>query len=250
MSTAELLQIAEDSRWTQIADELASRSAPQDVEQLLGAANDPAVPMRRAAILALGRQGRRELLEIAEQHTKAERNKLQGAIALALEAMPLSQTRALAHDWLTSPDWARRRKAAGMLATRSEDEDLAPARRALERELDAGLEGDVYVICSLAQSLGRSAVHGPFVELQQAYEQIPYSYGRRYIVAALAASDPTFGGDVAVECLWDCEAETRRMSAVHVDGRVRLAAQRLEELTADEAQAASVRTVAAARLRG
>ncbi len=249
MSTAELLQIAEDSRWTQIADELASRSAQEDVERLLAAANDPTVPMRRAAILALGRQGRRELLEIAEQHTRSERNKLQGAIALALEAMPLSQTRALAHDWLTSPDWARRRKAAGMLATWSEDEDLAPARRALERELDAGLEGDVYVICSLAQSLGRSAVHGPFVELQQAYEQIPYSYGRRYIVAALAASDPTFGGDVAVECLWDCEAETRSMAAVHVDGRVRLAAQRLEELAADEAQAASVRAAASARLR-
>ncbi len=250
MGTAELLQIAEDSRWTQIADELASRAAPEDVAQLLRAANDPGVPMRRAAILALGRQGRRELLEIAEQHTKAERNKLQGAIALALEAMPLSQTRALAHDWLTSTDWARRRKAAGMLATWSEDQDLAPARRALERELDAGLEGDVYVICSLAQSLGRSGIHGPFVELQQAYEQIPYSYGRRYIVEALAASDPTFGGDVAVECLWDCEAETRRMAAVHVDGRVRLAAQRLEELAADEAQAASVRAVAGGRLRG
>ena len=100
MSTAELLQIAEDSRWTQIADELAGRRAPEDVEQLLRAANDPGVPMRRAAILALGRQGRRELLEIAEQHTKGERDKLQGAIALALEAMPLSHTRALAHDWL------------------------------------------------------------------------------------------------------------------------------------------------------
>ena len=249
MSTAELLHIAEDSRWTQIADELASRAAPADVELLLAAANDPAVPMRRAAILALGRQGRRELLAIAEQHTKAERNKLQGAIALALEAMPISQTRTLAHDWLTSSDWARRRKAAGMLATWSEDEDLAPARRALERELDAGLEGDVYVICSLAQTLGRSAIHGPFVELQQAYEQIPYSYGRRYIVDALAASDPTFGGDVAVECLWDCEAETRRLAAIHVDYRVRLAAQRLEELAADEVQAASVRAATAARLR-
>ena len=209
MSTAELLQIAEDSRWTQIADELAARRAPEDVRQLLGAANDPSVPMRRAAILALGRQGRRELLEIAEQHTKGERNKLQGAIALALEAMPLSQTRDLAHDWLTSPDWARRRKAAGMLATSSEDLDLAPARRALERELDEGLEGDVYVICSLAQALGRSGVHGPFVELQQAYEQIPYSYGRRYIVSALAAADPTFSGDVAVECLWD-------LSLIHI----------------------------------
>ena len=76
---------------------------------------------------------------------------------------------------------------------------------------------------------------------------MPYSYGRRYIVAALAASDPTFGGDVAVECLWDCEAETRRLAATHVDRRVRLAAQRLEELADDDVQAASVRAAAAQR---
>ena len=114
-----------------------------------------------------------------------------------------------------------------MLATWAEDEDLAPARDALARELDEGLEGDVYVICSLAQALGRGGVHGPFEELLRAYEEIPYSYGRRYIVSALAASDPTFYGDVAVECLWDCEAETRRLAATHVDRRVRLASQRL-----------------------
>jgi hypothetical protein len=249
MSTAALLQIAEDSRWTQIADELARRTAPADVELLLGAASDPAVPMRRAAILALGRQGRDELLEIAEQATaEAQRGKLQGAIALALEAMPLSQTRALAHDWLASSDWARRRKAAGMLATWAEDEDLQPARRALSDELDLGLAGDVYVIGSLSEALGRCGVHGPFDELLRAYEAMPYSYGRRYIVAALAASDPTFGGDVAVECLWDCEAQTRHLAAAHVDRRVRLAAQRLEELAGDEAQAASVRAAAAERL--
>jgi hypothetical protein len=250
MSTAELLQIAEDSRWTQIADELAARTAPADVELLVDAANDPAVPMCRAAILALGRQGRRELLEIAEQATShTQRGKLQGAVALALEAMPLSQTRTLAHDWLTSADWARRRKAAGMLATWAEDEDLAPARRALSDELDLGLDGDVYVIASLSQALGRCGGQGPFDELQRAYEHMPYSYGRRYIVAALAASDPTFGGDVAVECLWDCEAETRRLAATHVDRRVRLAAQRLDELAGDAVQAASVRAAAAAASR-
>jgi hypothetical protein len=250
MSTAELLQIAEDSRWTQIADELAARTAAADVEQLVAAANDPAVPMCRAAILALGRQGRREVLEIAEQATShTQRGKLQGAVALALEAMPLSQTRHLAHDWLTSGDWARRRKAAGMLATWAEDEDLQPARRALSDELDLGLDGDVYVIGSLSEALGRCGVHGPFEELHRAYEQMPYSYGRRYIVSALAASDPTFSGDVAVECLWDCEAETRRLGATHVDGRVRLAAQRLDELAADEVQAASVRAAAAQRRR-
>jgi hypothetical protein len=249
MSTAELLQVAEDSRWTQIADELATRLGAADVEQLVAAAHDPDMPMCRAAILALGRQGRRELLEIAEQATShAERGKLQGAVALALEAMPLSQTRALAHNWLTSADWTRRRKAAGMLATWAEDEDLGPARRALSDELDLGLDGDVYVIGSLSEALGRCGVHGPFDELQRAYEAMPYSYGRRYIVAALAASDPTFNGDVAVECLWDCEAETRRLGALHVDRRVRLAAQRLEELAGDEAQAARVRAAAAQRL--
>ncbi len=250
MSTAALLQIAEDSRWTQIADELAGRAEPADVELLLQAANDPEVPMRRAAILALGRQGRRELLEIAEQATAdAERGKLQGAIALALEAMPLSQTRALAHDWLQSADWARRRKAAGMLATWAEDEDLEPTRRALSHELDLGLDADVYVIGSLSEALGRCGVHGPFEELLRAYEAMAYSYGRRYIVAALAASDPTFGGDVAVECLWDCEADTRRLAATHVDRRVRLASQRLDELARDKAQAASVRAAVGERLR-
>ena len=245
MYTVELLAITESSRWAQIAEELASRTTPYDVELLVQAANAPNLPMRRAAILALGRQGRREVLAIAEQNTsQAERGKLQGAIALALEAMPLSQTRALAHDWLGSDDWARRRKAAGMLAAWAEDEDVAPTRHALARELDRGLDGDVYVVCSLAEALGRCAVHGPFEELSRSYEELPYSYGRRYVVAALAAADPTFGGDVAVECLYDCEREVRQLAAGRVDRRVRLAAQRLAELAADPAQAASVRRAA------
>jgi hypothetical protein len=246
LSTAALLAIDEGSRWTQIAEELATRTGSDDVQRLLAAANDPELPMRRAAILALGHQGRRELLEIAEANTsEARRGTLQGAIALALEAMPPSQTRALAHDWLTSSDWARRRKAAGILAAWAEAEDLEPARRALERELERGLEGDIYVVCSLAEALGRYAGHGPFEELSRAYEQIPYSYGRRFVVSALAATDPTFAGDVAVDCLWDCEAETRQLAASHVDRRIRLAAQRLAELAADPAQAPSVRRSAA-----
>ena len=108
---------------------------------------------------------------------------------------------------------------------------------------------DLGLSASTLEALGRCGVHGPFEELQRAYEEMPYSYGRRYLVAALAASDPTFDGDVAVECLWDCEAETRRLAATQVDRRVRLASQRLEELGADEAQAASVRAAAVERLR-
>jgi hypothetical protein len=246
MTTAELLEITEDSRWTQVAEELTARTSPDDVQRLLVAANEAELPMRRAAILALGHQGRRELLEIAEANTSAaKRGTLQGAIALALEAMPPEQTRSLAHEWLTSSDWARRRKAAGILATWAEGEDLDHARRALARELELGLEGDIYVVCSLAEALGRYPAHGPFHELSRAYEQIPYSYGRRFVVSALARTDPTFAGDVAVDCLWDCEPETRELAAAHVDRRIRLASQRLDELTSDDAQAPSVRRSAA-----
>jgi hypothetical protein len=245
MYTVELLAITESSRWAQIAEELATRTSAYDVDLLVQAANAPDLPMRRAAILALGVQGRREVLAIAEENThQAQRGKLQGAIALALEAMPLSQTRALAHDWLGEDDWSRRRKAAGLLAAWAEEEDLEPARRALDRELHRGIDGDVYVVCSLAEALGRCALHGPFEELSRAYEQIPYSYGRRTIVTALAAADPTFAGDLAVECLWDCERETRAVAAARVDRRVRMASQRLHELGGDEAQAASVRRAA------
>ena len=248
LTTVELLGIEEGSRWTQIAEELVTRTSPDDVRLLLAAANAPDLPMRRAAILALGHQGRREVLAIAEQNThQAERGKLQGAIALALEAMPLSQTRALAHDWLTADDWARRRKAAGLLATWAEEEDLVPARVALARELQRGLDGDVYVVCSLAEALGRCAVHGPFEELTQAYEQIPYSYGRRYVVSALAAADPTFAGDRAGEWRWDSERETPAHAAQRGDRRVRLATQRRAELADDDAVAASVRSAARRR---
>lgn len=246
MSTEALLQIAEETRWRQIADELTARRSRDDVQRMLEAARDPKRAMRRAAILALANQGRRDVLAIAEETTSEEqRGKLQGTIALALEAMPLAQTRALAHDWLMSPDWGRRRKAAGILGSRAEEEDLEPARRALSHELDAGLEGDVFVVTSLAEALGRFPGHGPFDELSRAYEQIPYSYGRRFIVSALAASDPTFSGDLAVECLWDCELESRAIAAGNVDRRIRMASQRLTELAGDEAQAASVRRAAA-----
>lgn len=245
MSTEALLQIAEESRWRQIAEELTTRRSRDDMQRMMQAARNPERAMRRAAILALANQGRRDVLEIAEETTSEEqRGKLQGTIALALEAMPLTQTRALAHDWLTSPDWGRRRKAAGILGSRAEAEDLEHVLRGLSRELDAGLEGDVFVVCSLAEALERCAEQGPFEELSRAYEQIPYSYGRRFIVSALAASDPTFAGDLAVECLWDCELESRAIAAAHVDRRIRLASQRLQELVGDEAQAASVRRAA------
>ena len=163
MYTVELLAITESSRWAQIAEELAKRTTPYDVELLVAAANAPDLPMRRAAILALGHQGRREVLAIAEENThQAERGKLQGAIALALEAMPLSQTRALGARLAG----VRRLGAAAQGRRDARDVGRGRGRRAgprarSRRELDRGLDGDVYVVCSLAEALGALPVSRP-----------------------------------------------------------------------------------------
>ena len=59
---------------------------------------------------------------------------------------------------------------------------------------------------------------------------IPYSYGRKWVVAALAATDPAVPRGVAVECLWDCEPEIRELAAGIADRRQPSAARRLAEL--------------------
>ena len=41
---------------------------------------------------------------------------------------------------------------------------------------------------------------------------MPYSYGRQLVVAAIAATDPSFATALAPECRHDCEATTRARS--------------------------------------
>ena len=207
----------------------------------------PTVPMRRAAILALGRQGRRELLEIAEQHTKAraqqaagrDRARAGGDAALA-DARARARLADVARLGAAAQGGGDARDVVGGRGPRAR-----PPRAGARARRGPGGRRLRHLLARRRRS-GAAASTARSSSCSSAYEQIPYSYGRRYIVAALAASDPTFGGDVAVECLWDCEARDAPAGGGRTStGRVRLAAQRLEELTADEAQAASVRAVAA-----
>ena len=222
------------SRWTQIADELAARDATPTSSCCGGRQTIPPCRSPRGDPRARP-QGRRELLEIAELATRMPRGKLQGAIALALEAMAAVADAPAPHDW-SDHRWARAarpRDARDMAA----DEDLAPARRALSDELDLGLDADATssARCRGARPCG---VHGPFDELQRATSRCP-----------TPTADATRRGTGGVRSHFRRRRRRRvlgtagphaRLAATHVERRVRLAAQRLAELAAT-ARSASVR---------
>jgi hypothetical protein len=90
-----------------------------------------------------------------------------------------------------------------------------------------------YLVCSYAQALARQPALGPFPELDRAFREMPYSYGRHFVVDALKATDTSFPAGSAVDCLWDCELSTRATAAAAVDRRDVRAARRLEQLAQD-----------------
>jgi hypothetical protein len=62
------------------------------------------------------------------------------------------------------------------------------------------------VICRVARggpSIDRGSKLHRQGELDRAFREMPYSFGRCYVGEAIAATDPTFPEGLAVDCLWD-----------------------------------------------
>jgi hypothetical protein len=151
----------------------------------------------------------------------------------ALVALPYEQTHDLVSEWFDSPQVLRRRAAAGVVAEHGVADDVPRIREHLSKEPHDGLSGDLYFICELATALARHREQGPYEELTPVLAEMPYSHGRRYIAEAMAATDSGFPFGHAIDCLWDCEAETREIGASHVERANDAAGHSLAEIIAD-----------------
>ena len=105
----------------------------------------------------------------------------------------------------------------------------------------------IYEVCHFAEAFGRFPSAGPFPELDLIFSEAWYSRARKRAAASLALADPAFPTGRAVECLWDCEHDTRQVGIEHVEARLADATTRIAELAADEFEHDDVRK--AARLR-
>jgi hypothetical protein len=233
-STQVLLALEKPELARRVAKWLAPRTDPDDVQLMRLAAEDPSLAMHAAAVNALAIQQHAEVLPaVLELSDETGRGITRALLFKAFVTLPYTATRATATEWLTGSDHTRRAAAASAMGEHAIDDDVRLITHELSSELDRGLSGDQYVVCSLAEALGRCPAHGPFQELERAFSEMPYSYGRRYVVDAVAATDPHFPAELAINCLWDCEFAVRATGAKHARRDNPVAAARLRQIRSD-----------------
>jgi hypothetical protein len=245
LATEDLLALAGSGNLRDFAQILVKRTTQRDVAAIRAVASDPSVPMHAAAVSALAAKQDVDVLPAILALTEETRPRAVHALLFrALGALPYEATRGTVLEWLQGNDSSRRAAAASAMAKHVITDDVPLLRELLGVELDAGAKGEQYLVCSYAEGLGRQPALGPYPELDRAFIEMPYSYGRRFVVDALVATDPTFPAVRAVHCLWDAEPAIRATAAKVVDVRNQEAASRLQVLTADPAEEPDVRCAA------
>jgi hypothetical protein len=165
-------------------------------------------------------------------------------------ALPPELTMPLARKWLFHERGHERWLAQHLIREHATTEDISILRRAITEAMEDD-DANAYRICDLVEAFGNLPNIGVIQELCQVFAEFRYSYGRKLAAKAISATSPEyFAGNLAFECLWDCEPETRELAAERVpsiDGGTR---ERLEELSGEAFEDEDVRQTALERLKG
>jgi len=73
---------------------------------------------------------------------------------------------------------------------------------------------------------------------------MPYSYGRHFVVDAIATTDPGFPDHLAIDCLWDAEPQVRTAGTRHASRTDSTSKRRLDELATDPYEDPAIRALA------
>lgn len=253
-SVRQVLAWAEES-----ADGPADRSRPLAAARCLTAV---AGPDDRAEILDAARFGPDAARIAALRHLteRADPDAL-GLVEAAAEtaSADVAESAVASFERMCTPEalerarrWARRDDrlglaAAGMLAVRGGPGDAEAVLAALYRT--ARTAGpNAHGLGDLIDGAGRLRVARAAPVLRQIYRETSSSHLRGRAASALALTDPAFPAGTAVECLWDCEEDTRELGAGRAAIGDRRVVEQLRRLAADPAEEAQVQTAVRDRI--
>ncbi|MCK1817925.1 HEAT repeat domain-containing protein, partial [Streptomyces sp. XM4011] len=226
---------------------LGAVAGPGDRETLLrAAAGDHSPVVRAAALRHLAERGDPAVFELIQRAAQDPRPELAGAAVTAYARMNDDGALRQARSWLERTDELGS-TAAVMLARRGSAPD-APGVLAALRRVVRTRGTDAAELRALVEGVARLAI-GPAVPvLRHIYRQTVSSQLRGHTARALAATDPTFASGFAVECLWDCEEDTREVAARHAATADTRVLERLRTLAADPTEQEGVQTAVRGRL--
>ncbi len=225
---------------------LGAVAGPADRPALLAAAAEGPPAARAAALRHLAERGDPKVFALLEVAAAAADEDVSRSAVTAFSRMSDRGALVWARRWAARPDDLGS-CAAAMLARRGEAGDAPRVLAALRRAV-RGHGIDARELRPLVEGAGRLGVTAAVPVLRHIYRETSSSQLRGHTVRALAATDPSFATGFAVECLWDCEEDTRELaahSAATADIRV---VERLRRLAADPAERAGVQTAVRGRL--
>lgn len=174
-----------------------------------------------------------------------------GAIADLLAQLPAEITLPVARRWYNAPQWQLRYVGERILEQHATLEDIPQVRAALSTAIASAtpFNTDMYRVCAALDILSRFPGIGPMPEVEEAFTQTAYSPARRRAGRAMQANAyEWFSETYALECMCDCDEETREIGCESVSLLMPRALERLNDLAKDEFEAEIVRGAAAARI--
>jgi hypothetical protein len=251
LATPALLKRPGRGSVTSIIRELSTRKNPDEYGALVEAARSSNAMERALALAALIEQADFDLFDqtlqmaVTEQHPPYASRIAQQA-ALKAEGEVLLP---IARKWRTAREWRRRNFAFQVFERYATSEDIRWLRGVLNR-VSATKSEELFVLTNVAEIIAARFPGTEFPALGRRFDSFTYSYGRRFLAQALAATDPSFPTTRAFTSLWDCESGVRLVAAEHVSLDVPGARERLREMAEDSleedtrvAQAAAARLV-------
>ncbi|WP_062215931.1 hypothetical protein [Streptomyces sp. NBRC 109706] len=225
---------------------LAAVAGPQDRPELLAAAAGGHPAARAAALRHLAERGDPRALGLIDAASAAPDPDVRRAALAAFARMTGPQALDQARRWAVRGDELGT-AAAALLARRGSATDAPRVLAALQRAVRTG-GSDSRELRPLVEGVGRLCVTAAVPVLRHLYRRTPSSQLRCHAARALAATDPAFPSGLAVECLWDCEEETRQLAAEFATTGDSRAVERMRRLATDPAERADVQTVLRGRL--
>jgi hypothetical protein len=162
-------------------------------------------------------------------------------------SLPPELTMPMARERLHHPEWHERYLAEDLFEAHAAPEDIPVLRDAIRKAL-LDDEKNCYRLCNLVEAFLNIPGIGSIPELSDVFVQFRYSYGRARAAEAIKVTAPDlFREQFATECLWDCEARTRRLALETAPGEEAGVADRFQRLADDEWEDEEVRAEAKRR---
>jgi hypothetical protein len=132
-------------------------------------------------------------------------------------------------------------RALDVIAKSGDTSDIPTVRELVLEYTGAGY---MYPMCTSAETLHALRDTASIPWFRDLFVSTQYSYLRKRCAAALADLDSEFPVTVAMECLWDCEPETREAGCRTAIQSVDMVGERLVALANNDSEVDSVRSAA------